>query len=184
MRISLADAPAWITRLEKSLDHAAERGLVSAAHRLVNVIVTEIIPAEPRVPVDRGIYRGAWRVRPQGRRAVLVANDSPHAVFIEDGVRGQNVKPGRAMIEALAKWAVRKGIAGAGNGRDAKGRYVGATVDSMRIAWAIAKSMQKKGIFDGGKGLKIAAKAARRAPKILEEEVRAEIRKVAEHGGE
>ena len=33
-------------------------------------------------------------------------------MFIEEGVRGENVKIGRAMIDALAAWVRMKGIGG------------------------------------------------------------------------
>ena len=68
-------------------------GLVSAGHRVVQVIVSEIIPSfGDRMPVDRGVYRAGWRVQPlKGEGKVLVHNVAPHAAFIEHG------KAGRAM---------------------------------------------------------------------------------------
>ncbi len=154
-------------RLEGELRKAALRGLYSAAQRTVSIIQTEIIPAEPRVPVDRGIYKAGWRARPTSDGAE-VSNSTPHAIFIEDGVRADHVKVGRRMVDALAGWVARKGLTGAAKG-------VEKAAEARRIAWAIAKSMQKKGIFNAGGGLNIMAKARSRLPAIIEQEVRAEI---------
>jgi hypothetical protein len=167
--ITLEQAPAWVGRLEGELKRAALRGLYSAAQRMVGV-VGETIANESRVPVDRGIYKAGWRARalPDG---ATYSNATPHGVLIEDGVRADHVKPGRQMIDALAAWVVRKGLVGAARG-------VEAAAEGRRIAWAIAKSMQKKGIFNNGGGLKIMAKANRRLPAILEEEVRREIERM------
>jgi hypothetical protein len=178
-KIGIDQAPDWIRKLAGEREEAARRGLLSAGHRLVSVIVTEIIPKEPRIPVDRGIYRAGWRVRRDGKD-VLVYNATPHAALIEDGVRGDRVKVGKAMIEALAAWVTRKGIGGVKKqGRDASGHFTNAIgADARRVAWAIAQSMRKKGIFDGGKGLGILRKARPRIPAIIDEEVRAELRGV------
>ena len=172
-KMTIDQAPAWVVELEGKRRKAALRGLLSAAHRVVQVIQTEIIPREPRAPVDRGIYRAGWRARAIENGA-LVYNATPIAAIIEDGARAENIKIGRAMIDALALWVVRKGLTGS-----AKKEEAGAA--GRQIAWAIAQSMKKKGIFGGeGKGLKILAKARRRIPKIIEEEVRREIEKIHE----
>lgn len=168
--MSIEEAPAWIRRLEKEFVPAAERGLVAAAERLVQHIVTEIIPKEPRIPVDKGIFRAGWRVRKIPRGAI-VYNAAPHATFINDGVRGENVKIGRAMIDALAKWVVRKGLTGPAKGAE-------RAAEGQRIAWAIAKSMKAKGIFAGGKGLKILERALEKAPTFMTEEVKRELEKI------
>jgi|SRR5882672_2330197 len=172
-KMTIEQAPAWVVELEGKRRKAALRGLLAAAHRVVGVIVTEIIPREPRVPVDRGVYRAGWRARAVENGA-LVYNATPHAGIIEDGARAENIKIGKRMIDALAEWVVRKGLVGA-----AKKEERGAA--GRQIAWAIAQSMKKKGIFGGeGKGLRIMAKARRRIPAILEEEVKREIEKIHE----
>lgn len=175
--MTIDQAPAWMRRLMGERRKAAERGLVSAGHRLVQAIVTEIIPREPRIPVDRGIYRGGWRVE-EIEGGAEVVNRVPHASFIEDGVRGENVKIGRAMIDALAEWVHRHGL-DKGSNRDEKGRYVGASkADARQVAWAIALSMKEKGIF-GGEGLKILEKARKRfLLRFITEEVTAELEKI------
>lgn len=163
-RIDISQAPAWLASMGSGVKVAAMRGLYSAAIRTVQHIQTSVIPAEPRVPVDRGIYRAGWRAEhiPEG---ALVVNRVPHAIFIEYGVRAANVKPGRAMIDALAEWVRRKGIEKSGTG-------------ARQVAFAIAMSMKKKGIFNGGNGLRILEKAARRIPRFISEEIGREIEKV------
>jgi hypothetical protein len=169
-RITIDEAPAWVKRLEGELRKAGERGLVSAAHRLVGVIQNEIIPRESRIPVDRGIYKAGWRARKIPRGA-FVYNSVPHAPIIEYGARAENIKVGRKMIDALAQWVIRKGLTGAAKKEE-------RSVEAKRIAWAIAKSMQKNGIFDKGRGLRILEKACARVPEIIEQEVRAEIHRM------
>ena len=163
-KIDIQQAPAWVTKLGIDIRAAALRGLLSAALRTKNHIVTEIIPQEPRVPEDRKTYTNAWQVEklPNG---ALVYNSAPHAPLIEYGVRAENVKIGRLMIEALTAWVARKGLASKGD-------------EATSMAWAIAKSMQKKGIFNGGKGLGIMKKAQRQIPDFIEEEIIREIGRI------
>jgi len=166
VKISIDQAPKWVTELEGKMHQAALRGLRAAGQRLVGHIQNVVIPGESQVPVDRGTYRAAWRSTnaPDG---CLVHNDAPHAVFIEDGVRDENVKIGRRMIDALASWVRRKGIV-ADAPRGSRG------VAARQIAFAIAQSMKKRGIF-GGKGLKILKKGRARVPDFIAEEVEREI---------
>lgn len=164
--MTIEEAPGWARRLKGELHKAAERGCYGAAVKLQQRVL-ELIGQEPRIPVDRGIYRGGWRVR-RVRNGAELTNSVPHAAFIEDGVRGENVKISRAMIDALAAWVVRKGLTGSAKKEE-------RTAEGRGIAWAIAKSMQKKGIFNAGGGLKILKRAVESAPKFLEEEIHAEI---------
>jgi len=163
MAISIFEAPRWVGLMGKEIRAAAKRGLLSAAIKTVNHIQTEVIPREPRIPVDRGIYRAGWRAVaiPEG---AMVINSVPHAVLIEYGVRAANVKAGRKMIEALTAWVKRKGLAKGAN--------------AASVAWAIAMSMKKKGIFDGGKGLHILGKASKKIPQFIDEEIRREIARI------
>jgi hypothetical protein len=170
-KISIADAPAWTRKLQADLHKAAMRGLLSAGQRLVGVIQTEIIPREPRVPVDRGIYKAGWRARATPKGAV-VSNATPAAAIIEHGARAKNIKIGRAMVDALTEWVLRKGLVAQGKGKIER---AAARVQAQGLAWAIARDMQKRGIFDKGNGLGILAKAMKRAPQIIKEEVAREI---------
>jgi hypothetical protein len=169
-KITIDQAPGWVKNLEGELHRAALKGVRSAGQRLVSHIQTDVIPAESRVPVDRGIYKAAWRStnEPNG---CDVHNDSPHAGFIEDGVRGANVKIGRKLIDALVDWVQRKGLV-----RDVSRNS--KTAAARQIAWGIAKSMQKNGIFNSGAGLKILEKGRRQVARFIDEEVRREIEKI------
>lgn len=162
----------WLDRTTKD---GVRRGLLSAGWRLIGVIQNEIIPAERPPPINEGKYRASWAVRPTDGGAE-VYNDSDHAPFIERGVRGANVKIGRKMIDALAEWARLKGL----TGHPLRQRSsIDARLEARRIAWAVAKSMQKKGIFnrDGSQGLQIAKKAKERLVGFVEEEIRREMRR-------
>jgi hypothetical protein len=180
-RIDISQAPDWAKKLEGKMHDAALRGVRSAGLRMVQHIQTDVIPREPRVPVDKGIYLAAWRAK-NVENGSLVTNDSPHAGFVEDGVRGENVKVGRNMIDALTDWVLRHGLATAAGGqkRGEGGRFVGKvgrTAAARSIAFAIATSMKVRGIF-GGTGLKILAKGMREAPRFLEEEITRELKKI------
>ncbi len=181
-RISINATGRWLTKLEGGMLKAAKLGLYSAGLRLQEHIQTGVIPGEKPPPVDRGTYRAAWKTKREGDgSAVLVYNATTQALFIERGVRAGNVKIGRAMISALAEWVRRKNI-GAKTTISKKGvaRVKKATLEeATSIAWAIAKGMQKRGIFnrgeDGG-GLRVLAKAEKMAPKYMREEIARELK--------
>lgn len=180
---SLKDADKFLKDLSRGMEAAAMRGLMSAAQRTVAHIQNELIPATVPQPVARGMYRAGWRAEKTSNGA-LVINDVPHANFIENGVRGDRVKIGRAMITALAEWARMKGIGGRMvTSKSGRTRLVKATeAEATSIAWAIAKSMQAKGIFKGGAGLGVFKRAAEQIPRFIREEVAAEIKRSAGKG--
>lgn len=167
--------------IKGGLREAAFRGLVAAGHKTVEHIVADVIPSfGSRMPVDKGAYRAGWRVQPvKSEGEVIVQNSSPHAPFVDLGVRPGHVKIGRKLIAALTEWVQRKGLGGrtvtsaSGRVRQVKASKAEAT----SIAWAIAKSMQAKGIF-GGTGLRILEKAEKRVPTFIKEEVERELAKV------
>lgn len=143
--INIKDAPGYFDKLADTMVKAARKGLLLAAERGVQKIVTEIIPSRSPTPVDRGVYRAGWKSEVIDSNTVAILNPEPHAAFIELGVRAENVKIGAAMIQALAEWATRKGIAADDD-------------EAVGVAWAIAKSMQKKGVFNHykeGNGLRV-----------------------------
>jgi hypothetical protein len=160
--------------LQQNVSSALNRGIGSAAFRVLQDIVVTVqgMPERER-PFNQGAYLAGWHVEPTAVGADVV-NDAPHAPHIEWGVRADHVKIGRKMIDALAEWAVRKGLLGKGPG-SIQERSAGD--DAQSLAWAIAKNMQKVGIFNrnGREGLRIAEDAARRSPALIIEEVRAEI---------
>lgn len=123
--IDLKDAGAHFEKLAGKRRDAAIAGCRLAAARCVQTIVATIIPSRDPPPVDRGIYRAGWKteVLPEG---AAFFNDSPAAAIIERGARGENIKIGRKLIDALAAWVRRKGIAK-------------SKTEAVGIAWAIAK---------------------------------------------
>lgn len=164
--------------LDAGLEKAAMRALYATALRLVQRIVTVLIPREPRPPVDRGAFRAAWRARKEADGA-SVYNSMPYAAAIEGGVRAENVKIGKAMIDALTKWVLRKGLVKVGappaKGGKAAARRV-ANAEARQVAWAIAMAMKKRGIFKPeSNGLRLLDNAMLQAPKFFEEELQREI---------
>lgn len=169
--IKLKDAPGYFASMGAVMHKAARKGLLLAAERGVQKIVTEIIPSRSPAPVDRGVYRAGWKTEVIDQNTVAILNTEPHAAFIEHGVRGENVKIGAAMIRALSEWVLRKGIA----------------VDedeAVGIAWAIAKTMQMKGVFnhyEEGNGLRILQELDEMyIEDILKEEVSREMQKAVD----
>lgn len=154
----------YFTWIGKSARKGALNGLHSAALRLAGHIQTVIIPQTTPQPVDRGVYKAGWGPNSVSRipNGAAIWNTVTHAVFIEDGVK--NVAIGRAMVEALAEWAKRKGLAG-------------TDTEATSVAWAIAKRLAQTGIFNRGKGLKIFERASKELPTFIREEVIAGIKK-------
>lgn len=188
--VDLQDAAAYYGRLVPQVRQAARRGLLSAAMRAVNIIVSQIIPSRVPAPVDRGVYRAGWKYR-EIKDGATYFNNEEQALYIEGGVRAENVKPGAAMIDALARWVVRKGLPTKYKERttSVRGgffkrravRVKGTVLDRARgVAWAIARTMQRKGIFNqDGRGLGIMAEMnERHLPGVVQQEVGAEIGKV------
>ena len=160
MAISLEQYAKFLAQMQ--LARAGIRGLRSAGFRCVAEIITFIIPSRTPQPVDRGLFRAGWKTMPT-EFGCTVENMEPHAVFIEEGVT--NIKIGRAMIDALAEWAIRKGIA---TPEDARSR-----------AWAIAKSMEKRGHIFGvnGMGILRELREGGKMKQYIEEEVQRELKR-------
>lgn len=234
IRFDISQVPEFERWLNSKLEKAVRRGFVSAAARTVSHIQTVLIPRDKHPPVDRGIFKASWRwsgsIYASGPPVVEILNASPHGPIIDGGVRAENVKVGRKMIDALTAWAKRKGLAGgkpkvgastgqkperaepvpSTNPRDYTAfpeldamvrklkrmikmlRAIGATKgangeskipavsdsEARSLAWAIAMSMKKKGIFNEGKGLQIVARARKvLAEKFIREEVVREIQR-------
>lgn len=165
--VPLSKAASAFQDLADDMKAAAFKGLVNAGARCLQVIITEIIPKRVPQPVDRGTYRAGWKLK-LGTNYVEIFNDEPVAPIIEEGARASNIKPGRAMIRALASWALRKGLAN-------------DEASALKAAWAIAKTMQRKGIFNrsGQQGLGILRELVTwRADAIIEQEVLRAIGKI------
>lgn len=166
-RISIHEAPRWVAALDAEMRAAARKGLLSAALRVQQLIVGELIPNAKPPPVDRGAYKAGWRVTPIPEGA-FISNSAPHAPIVEDGVR-PGFAVGRKMIDAIAAWAKRKGLR-------PEGKKKGKVPDGWYrdLAWAIAKSIAA----EGRPGLHIWKKAEARIPGFIREEVERELRKV------
>jgi hypothetical protein len=171
VKFDISEAEEVARYLNLSLEKVAKRAILATAFRVVERITTVIIPKEPRQPVDRGAFRAAWRAKkdPDG---AIVTNSMPYASVIEYGARAENIKISRAMIMALAAWVLRKGLVKKGKGAAGKQK---ASEEAEGVAWAIARSMKKKGIFDGGKGLRILEKAMVGLEKYFAEELAREL---------
>lgn len=166
-KFNLEEAEKIARHIHKGLENAARRALLSTAHRIVQHITTVVIPAEPNPPVDRSLYRAAWRAERTAQGAEVL-NTLPYAPIIEWGARAENIKVGRKMIDALEQWIIRKRI---GNPDEAR-----------QIAWAVAMKMKKTGIYNEGKGLRILEKALAKFPEFMKEEYAAEAKKEFDRG--
>ena len=163
------DDPALRKYLAEMLETSARRALLSTGMRVLQRIITVVIPSYPRQPVARGTYRAAWRFK-QTEDGCEIYNTSPHGPIVEYGARAANIKIGRKMIDALVDWLKIKGIES--NPKKARG-----------IAFAIANNMKEgMGIFNGEGsspygGLRVMDKAVETLEEILREEIARELGK-------
>lgn len=188
---TIEEADKWLNVVALNMKGAALKGLYSAALRMQQHIVINIIPSITPEPTARGTYKAAWRtVRlPNGAEVV---NTLFQAILIEKGVRAENVKIGRKLIDALVEWIHIKGIGAhttvtvAPSGKNSKTRSgititttvtKAADAEARQIAWAIAQSMRKHGIFNRGKGWNVLGRATKLAPQFIREEVARELKK-------
>jgi len=159
--------------------------LLSAAYKVQQLIVSELIPETTPTPVDRGLYRAAWRVRSgveDGQTFAEIVNDviGGYGTFIEYGVKSDRVRPGKAMHEALTEWVIRKGLTAGrqvmSDGSTRKKNKTTQSFEASSMAYAIMMKLKENGIFDHGAGLKIAQRAKARVPAIVMEELRAAVK--------
>jgi|SRR5271166_52598 len=175
---TIEEAGKWLNVVSKDAEEACIRGLNSAALRTVQHIQTVIIPGISPEPVATGAYKAAWRVEKLPNGAEVV-NTTIQSIFIEHGVKAGNVRISRKMIEALAAWVRMKGVGGKVKvSKSGIHRIQRVSADeAVSIAWAIAKSMQKTGIFNKGEGLKVLENAGKQVPRFIKEEVARELKK-------
>lgn len=161
--IDLKDAAQYMqNEVGKAIREGAKKGLYSAAIRMVGIIQSKIIPQTVPEPVARGVYKAGWKYE-QIEEGAAYFNTVPYAAMIEHGVRRERVHIGPNMIRALMDWVRLKGIAS-------------SPEEAHDKAWAVAKSLQKKGIFKMGQGLKIMTRANdEELTRVLEEEVKREV---------
>jgi len=176
--VSLDHAAGMVDEIKAKLRAAAIKGLRVAAVRGIRVVTTQIVPSRSPPPVDRGVYRAGWKLESLPNGAAIY-NDTPHAKFIEYGVRASNVRIGRAMIDALTEWVRRKGI---GGGVSKTGKPKKPSENQARqIAWAIARRAKSKSglaFFAGprGDGFQILRELSdQHLPAIIREAVDREI---------
>jgi hypothetical protein len=161
---TLDDADKFADAIGEAITKAKVNGLLSAAMRGVQIIQTQIIPSRSPQPVDRAVYKGAWKVNPNTDGSVDIYNDAPHAVFIEDGVR--NPRMGAKARAALAEWATRKGLVTGG-------------ATAQQVAWRIAKAIQRRGYIFGQSGLGIFRELLEKhMDALIEEEVTREVNRL------
>jgi hypothetical protein len=161
VKFDISQAEEMAKKLGIDINKAAKRAVLSTAMRVVQKITTVTIPAEPRPPIDRRAYAAGWVAKPTADGA-MIQNTVPYASVIEYGARSENIKIGKLMLDALEGWVRRKGI---GKGE----------MEPRQVAWAIAISMTKRGIFNGGKGLRILEKALNGIEALFAEELKREI---------
>jgi hypothetical protein len=152
-RVSPAGFAAALRRLKETLPGAVEDAMVEGAQQLGGALVQrEIASTGPHQPVDQGQYKAGWQVT-EVKGGAIVGNSTQQAVWMERG-RG----PGPVPFSAILAWVKRKGFAKAkakeaakGRGRDAQGRFKGASKSEIEdaevaAAHAITASIARKGI--------------------------------------
>jgi hypothetical protein len=173
VRFDISEAREAAKYIGVSIDKVAKRAILATAIRVVHHIVTTVVPAEKRQPVDRGAYRAGWRFKKTSDGAE-VRNAMPYAAVIEYGAKAERVKISRAMIDALTAWVQRKGIGGFVT-KYAKQPRKATKDEARKIAWAIAMKMKMTGIFNEGKGLRILEKALKHVDRIFAQELKEEL---------
>lgn len=154
--------------IRNRLRSASIRGVQSTAVRIVEYIKTDVIPSiTPHPPFDLGFYSAGFIVWPHDTGADII-NRTPYAGVIESGARAANIKVGAEMITNLAMWVKRKGIPL--ELRPGMDEDKAAT----KVAFGIAESFKKNGIFRQGKGLRIMAHAMRKLEEFATEEINTE----------
>lgn len=168
------EAPQWVERAVARKKAHLLNAMEAAGRRTVVHLQTEVIAqAQPHPPVDRGLFRAGWHLH-RHARGIVIYNITPgnYGPIIDRGARAANIKVGRKMIDALAGWAKRKGLNPDGPGERLRGKRRPGVEAYRGVAWAIAMRMKKRGIFNGGKGLRILEKAALAFPRFLHDEIR------------
>jgi hypothetical protein len=161
VKVDLKNYAVFVDGVQKGLKTSMIRGVRSAARRLMNEIILRIVPSKIPEPFDRELYKAGWKVDNLINGA-LIRNEELHSAFIEYGVAADKVKISRQMIAMLRDWLVRKGYA--------------TEQDSRDKAWALARNLQRRGIFNRGKGFRPLQEALDRfAIQYIQEEIASEI---------
>lgn len=168
--IPLRAMGSWLDKVQFDVRQVALDAAVDAARRGVRDIQVVIIPKLPGPPVNRGNYRAGWKFEKLPDGARIYNRTYPQAPLIEFGVRAENVKPGKAMRDAIAEWIAMKGI----------GPRASESIES--VVWAICMGLKKHGIFrlGGSSGFHVIEKAV---PIIIKEFEDAFVRRAKRVGG-
>lgn len=135
-RVSLASLGSYIHGLTEERRQAVVRATQTTCRTLGLALIQQEISGTSPPPVDRGSYRRGWKVYKFDDGAMIL-NSERHASVIERGRRaGARMPP----VESIRGWVHRKGLAKVSG---LKGKAKAAAELSM--AWAIAKSIAKKG---------------------------------------
>jgi len=172
----IGQVPQIMAAIDDGMKGKVLDGLLSAAYRLQGYIQGEYIPSLPRPPVGiRGAYKAGWKVKPLSDGALLF-NDVPYAPMIEQGVRPGATHIGRAMIDAIERWVRFRALGGHSETRTTRAGVTKRTwkkaTDSERrsIAWAIAKSIVKRGLWQP-RGIRALEAADKLAAQFVREEI-------------
>jgi hypothetical protein len=177
--ISISEAANYFGKsgpVATQMREAAKKGLLSAALRAKQQIITREIPRKTPPPVDKGIYKAGWMTEKLPNGAALY-NAVPYAAAIEEGVPAGNVVLSYKFQIMLAEWVKRHGggrqtgsalAAGAPGGgqrprinrggvaRDpAAARMQAQDPGAWAAAGAIMHSLKRRGIFKRGSGLQV-----------------------------
>jgi hypothetical protein len=151
--ISLHMAPTFFQGVAKDLRKIARDCALTACARGAEELQVKIIPSlKPHPPINRRLYLNSWRYEFTKNGARLF-NREKVAPLIEFGVRAENVKIGRAMIAALSEWVAMKNLLKDNSNASVEDRQATKSVQS--VAWAIAKKMKRRGIFNNGQGFHV-----------------------------
>lgn len=156
IQVKLDEVAGLMAKLGSRATQAVQRASHSIAMRALTVVQEETVS---KGAFNYGTYRASWFATPTQRGSktgVLVGNKAPYAGVVEYGRRKGSKQPPR---EPIARWAQRKfGI---------------PYPEAKRIAFAIARSISKKGI--PGRFVLTSGKTTKKFKKIMEHELLREL---------
>jgi hypothetical protein len=133
IRIDISQLPKALVKLDRDMQRARHRGVLSCAIAGVAWIKMTIASITPHPPVNSGAYRNAWNFRVEPFGASIYNQNMPIAGIIDRGVKPADVRPGEAMRSALEEWVKQKGIA--------------SSDEAPRVASAIMWKIKRTGLF-------------------------------------
>ncbi|MCK6479594.1 MAG: hypothetical protein L6R43_05415 [Planctomycetes bacterium] len=134
-------------RLKAQLQAGIRNGVHAAGVDAVAKVREAITTAEPRPPVDTGALRtGIVSVVAPDGMSVRIGPAPP--VAERGAVMDLGRRPGqrRPPVEPLARWALRKGLIGGFTRQGRRRKVKGEEKLAHALGYALARSIQKKGI--------------------------------------